>query len=311
MAERSWYIASDGRQEGPFPETEIRAFIAAGRVTAETLVWSEGMTAWQRAGEIPGLFPAAASPPPLTPRPAPLPGSAQWAAAGPSAGNGAVTPFTADFGVWSLLGNVLILAIGTLLVIPAPWVATNFYRWFIEHVRVPQIPSLGFTGKAADVWWAFILIALTTYIGFAANHDHSHDGVHAASLLPYLMIPVRSALGWVVLRWAAENITARGQPLGLRFNGDIVHYIGWSLLLAISFITIIGWAWVSTAWTRWVVAHVEGAPGPIVFNATGWQVLWRSLAFGLGSIFIIPIPWVLHWYARWYVSQFAIGTRAA
>ncbi len=40
MAERSWYIASDGRQEGPFPETEIRAFIAAGRVTAETLVWS-------------------------------------------------------------------------------------------------------------------------------------------------------------------------------------------------------------------------------------------------------------------------------
>lgn len=99
--------------------------------------------------------------------------------------------------------------------------------------------------------------------------------------------------------------------MGLRFTGGVGGYIGWTLFLAISFITIIGWAWVATAWTRWIAAHIEGTPGPVVFTASGWDLLWRSLAFGLGSIFIIPIPWLLHWYARWYISQFAIGTRAA
>ena len=215
MAERSWYIASDGRQEGPFPETEIRAFIAAGRVTAETLVWSEGMTAWQRAGDIPGLIPAAAaSPPPLTPRPAPLPGSGQWAAAGPGMGNEAGTPFTADFGVWSLLGRVLILGIGTLLVIPAPWVATSFYRWFIEHVHVPQIPALGFAGKAGDIWWVFILIAVLTYLGLPAAHTDSNGHVHEAMFLPYLLIPVKAVLSWYVLRWVIEKITASRPAAG-------------------------------------------------------------------------------------------------
>jgi hypothetical protein len=312
MAERSWYIASDGRQEGPFPEKEIRAFIAAGRVTAETLVWSEGMTAWQRAGDIPGLIPAAAaSPPPLTPRPAPLPGSGQWAAAGPGIGNEAGTPFTADFGVWLLLGRVLILGIGTLLVIPAPWVATSFYRWFIEHVHVPQIPALGFAGKAGDIWWVFILIAVLTYLGLPAAHTDSNGHVHEAMFLPYLLIPVKAVLSWYVLRWVIEKITAQGQPLGLRFTGGVGGYIGWTLFLAISFITIIGWAWVATAWTRWIAAHIEGTPGPVVFAASGWDLLWRSLAFGLGSIFIVPIPWLLHWYVRWYVSQFAIASRGA
>lgn len=298
MAERSWYVATDGRQEGPFPETEIRAFVAAGRVTADTLVWSEGMANWQRAGDIPGLI-TTASPPPMTrPPAAPLPGSAQWA---PANQNG--TSITADFSVFGLFGRILLVLIGILFVVPAPWVMTAFYRWLVEHLRVPQIPSLGFTGKVGDIWWVFILMALCAYAGLPEAHAHPKEHLH---VLPILLLPVQAILSWLVLRWIITNISSAGQPPVLRFNGSALGYIGWTLLLYISFVTIIGWAWVTTAMMRWVARNIDGTPGPVVFNASGWQVLWRTFALSLGCIFIIPIPWLIHWYARWYVSQFAI-----
>jgi hypothetical protein len=56
MAERSWFYAAGGQQQGPVSEAQLRDLIARGTVTADTLVWSEGMAAWQRAGEVPGLF---------------------------------------------------------------------------------------------------------------------------------------------------------------------------------------------------------------------------------------------------------------
>ena len=61
MANRSWFYASEGQQQGPYPEAQLREFIARGTVTADTLVWSEGMAGWQKAGEIPGLFSSASS----------------------------------------------------------------------------------------------------------------------------------------------------------------------------------------------------------------------------------------------------------
>ena len=51
MADRSWFFASQGQQQGPYPEARLRQFIAAGAVTAETLVWTEGMANWLKAGD--------------------------------------------------------------------------------------------------------------------------------------------------------------------------------------------------------------------------------------------------------------------
>jgi len=33
-------------------EAQLRDFIANGAISAETLVWTEGMTDWRRAGDI-------------------------------------------------------------------------------------------------------------------------------------------------------------------------------------------------------------------------------------------------------------------
>ena len=63
MTDRSWFFASRGQQQGPYPEAKLREFIANRTVTAETLVWTEGMAGWQKAGDIAGLLSDAPSPP--------------------------------------------------------------------------------------------------------------------------------------------------------------------------------------------------------------------------------------------------------
>src|SRR5215472_17080614 len=64
MANKSWFFAAEGKQQGPYPEAQFLDFIARGAITRDTLVWTEGMAGWQKAGEIPGLL-AAGYPPTL------------------------------------------------------------------------------------------------------------------------------------------------------------------------------------------------------------------------------------------------------
>ena len=55
MSNRSWFFAVGDQQQGPYSEEQLRDFIGRGSVRSDTYVWTEGMTAWQRAGDIPGL----------------------------------------------------------------------------------------------------------------------------------------------------------------------------------------------------------------------------------------------------------------
>jgi GYF domain 2 len=289
MSNRSWFFASEGKQQGPYPEAQLREFVASGTVTADTLVWSEGMTGWQKAGEIPGLL-SGASGPPVLPQSGAFPGR------GVQAGGS----LSVDLGIWALLGRALLFLIGFLFVIPAPWAATSFYRWFVERLRVPQRPDLGFTGKPGDIWYVFVILALCTYAGFSD-----------VWYLPLILIPLQAFLSWMTVRWIVANISSEGRQLPLAFAGSPWGYVGWYLLLYISAITIIGWAWVATAWMRWICRNLAGTRRELVFNGSGWQVLWRTLVFGFAAVLIIPIPWAMGWYVRWYVSQFALLQRAA
>jgi hypothetical protein len=60
---------------------------------------------------------------------------------------------------------------------------------------------------------------------------------------------------------------------------------------------------------RWVFRHVEGSSKQASFIGTGWGVLWRTMVFGMACCFIIPIPWMMSWYSRWFVSQFCLTAR--
>lgn len=75
-------IGADGKEYGPIPETQLRQWIAEGRVNAQTRVLVEGTTEWrtiadlpQFASAIPGPSPTAMPPPPMASLPStPAPG---------------------------------------------------------------------------------------------------------------------------------------------------------------------------------------------------------------------------------------------
>jgi uncharacterized protein DUF4339 len=292
MSDRSWFYASNGQQQGPYPEVQLRDLIARGTVRSDTLVWSEGMAGWQKAGEIPGLMSSASRPPAMAQGgPPPMAG-----AGGYGAGGGG--ELSIDLPIWAFLGRGLLMALGYIFVIPAPWTATSFYRWTTSRLQVPGRPNLAFTGQPLDIWYVFVGMALMSYLGAYDN------------TLQLVSIPVSAYLGWLLLRWIASHLASNGQPLPIAFEGSAIKFIGWELLMYISFITIIGWAWVIAAWMRWICRNTSGTRREIVFKATGLQLLWRSLVVGFGCVLIIPIPWVIRWYTQWYVSQFELVEHA-
>jgi hypothetical protein len=293
MSNRSWFFAADGKQQGPYPDPQFRDLIARRVVTAETLVWTEGMSGWQKAGDVPGLV----SPPPP-----------------PARSGGAVTGATyggrslsIDFGIWELTWRITLLLLAFLVVIPAPWALVWWMKWFVGKVRVPGRPNLSFTGRPVTVmWWWYGLIVLVVCMGIVGGIIGNKTLDSLTSLAQFL---AELVLYWLLLRWIVANLASNGQPLGLSFSGSLLAFIGWSFLALVSIITIIGWAWVYAAQTRWVCRNIQGTRRQVVFNGTGLQILWRLIVWTIASIFIIPIPWMWRWLWRWAMSQVELVER--
>lgn len=280
MSNRIWFYASKGQQKGPLPEPQFRDLIAKAAVRAETLVWTEGMAGWQKAGEVPGLIPGGAS--------LPLDGS--------GSGGG---PLAVDLPLWSFLGWCILLMIGNLLVVPAPWTATGYYRWLFPRIHVPQRPNIAFTGQVGDIWYVFVAMGLMGYAGLLGD------------VYQLATIPLQAVLSWMIMRWVIANLSSNGQPIPMTFNGSVWAFIGWQLLMVVAMFTIIGWAWAMAAWLRWICRNIGGTRREMIFTGTGLQLLWRTVAFGLGCLLIIPIPWLLRWYFAWTTAQFALVERGA
>jgi len=274
MSNKSWFFAADGKQQGPYPEAQFLDFIARGAITRDTLVWTEGMAGWQKAGEIPGLL-AAGYPPTLS---------------GGGYGGGTLS---IDFGIWDFVWRGIVLFLGLITVIPAPWALVWYIKWMVSQVQVPGRPNMSFVGHALTlVPWYFGFIVLAIIVG-----------VIGSKALSNLLSIAQIALYWLFLRWLIANLASNGQPLGLSFSGSFWAYLGWTLLTVISFITIIGWAWVYAAQVRWICRNIQGTHRQVVFNGTGLQYLWRIIVALLLSLLIIPIPWVWRWVMQWQASQ--------
>jgi hypothetical protein len=224
----NWFYASEGKQQGPYPEAQFRDLVARGVVRPDTLVWTEGMAGWQKAAEIPGLMSGGGAPPVI-----PQSGTIAMRAAG---GGG---PLSIDVGAFELLGRSIVFVIGMLLVIPAPWVATWFYRWMASRIQVPGRPNFGFVGQPMDIWYVLIATAILSYAG-----------VSGSSIAQLVALVVQAFLAWMIVRWIAGNLSSNGGRLPIDFKGSAIGYVGWYVLLYISAITIIGWAWVIAFWMR-------------------------------------------------------------
>jgi uncharacterized protein DUF4339 len=280
----SWYYAAEGKQQGPYPEAQFRDLIAQGVVRAESLVWTEGMAGWQRAAEIPGLMAGGGAPPIVPAGGPPAMGSGGYASGG---------ALSIDFGILEFTWRSIVMLIGMVLVIPAPWVFVWYTKWIVSCVTVPGRPNLSFTGNAMTlVPWYFGFIVLAIAVAMTD-----------IQWLNNLLFFAEIALFWLLIKWMVANVASNGQSLGFSFSGSFWAYLGWNLLLAISFVTIIGWAWVYVAQIRWFCRNVQGTRREIVFKGTGLQFLWRAIVSVIASSFIIPIPWVYRWMMGWLASQ--------
>jgi hypothetical protein len=56
-----WFYAQGGQHIGPVTFEQLTQLARSGGLTANDLVWQEGMPDWQPAGQVAGLFAAAAS----------------------------------------------------------------------------------------------------------------------------------------------------------------------------------------------------------------------------------------------------------
>ena len=69
----SYMMAVNGQQYGPYALQQLQQMVAAGQLTAQTLVWCQGMAAWEPAANRPDLAalfaPAAPPTPPVPPTP--------------------------------------------------------------------------------------------------------------------------------------------------------------------------------------------------------------------------------------------------
>lgn len=293
----SWFYASEGKQQGPYPEGQFRDLIAQGVVRPDTLVWSEGMAGWQKAAEIPGLMTGGGAPPIMPAGGPPMMGSGGYAGSGSAAGGS----LSVDFGILDFTWRTLVMLIGSCFIIPIPWLFVWYTQWIVSCVKVPGRPNLSFTGNAmAIVPWFFGFIVLAIVVGYT--------GIQILSTALYI---VQIVLYWMLLKWMVANIASNGQPLGLSFTGSALGYIGWNLLFAISIITIIGWAWVAAAQLRWTYRNIQGTRREIIFRGSGLGILWRGIVAAILCGFIIPIPWVYRWIMNWFASQTELAPRGS
>jgi hypothetical protein len=146
-----WFIHSNGEQMGPYTGEQLVQYAQQGSVTAETMVWTEGMAEWAPASQVPGLLPAApaaAAAAVVAAKPATgagwNPHAGRLAAAGGGSGAlggsaykpgaSSLTPQAAvdgeypiipvkksSFGLWlgTFIGGFVLMIIGIMLIIPA------------------------------------------------------------------------------------------------------------------------------------------------------------------------------------------------
>ena len=147
-----------------------------------------------------------------------------------------------------------------------------------------------FTG---DIWLIFVCAAALGLAGMVLPGG----GLVTA--------PITWILTVLILRWFVAKLGTEDGSLRLSFDGKIMGFVGWNLLLYLSFITIIGWAWVMRAMFQWTCRNISGT-ARFEFHGSGGAILWRTLVCGLCAMFLIPIPWIVRWYTVWLIGQFRV-----
>jgi hypothetical protein len=195
------------------------------------------------------------------------------------------------------------------VIVPLAWVVAAMARWLCRNVRFSDGTTASFRGTGGGVvGWILLSVLLTIcHFGFAVATGEDFGVLLVGSLL---VVCLHCAIGLQILKWCCSHVDLSGGP-PLKLAGGLGAYIGWYILVTVSFYTIIGWAWATAALCRWICGNVQGAGIAFSWAGKGHQVLWRVLVCALASCLIIPIPWVSIWLMQWMVEQVAMQRGAA
>ncbi|MCW2317195.1 hypothetical protein M2322_002749 [Rhodoblastus acidophilus] len=301
MAGNYYFKDRTGAQNGPVSFEELLAVARSGRIAPDCLVWPEGGDP-VAARDIPEL--AAATNAPFG-----------ALAAGAAAPNAAASALQADFPPLGLFWRSLVAGLGLMFVIPAPWLATWFYTWTTERVRLPNGARLTLDPPALGVSLLFVgfalsIVAPALYAGIAAADDPGAADRADVATLRMIGSAAEMVCSYLILRWFVGAVRSADGALAISFDGGFWAFLGWNLLLGLSVLTLIGWAWVARFMARWICRNISGSHA-FDFIGAGIEILWRTLLVAFGCLLILPAPWLIAWYYNWMVSQIVATPRKA
>ena len=202
----------------------------------------------------------------------------------------------------------LLTLVLSCFIIPAPWMFSWFCNWFVQNIKKTiGNTTLSFSGRGSQIWFPVIAILLLPLVAnlFAKVLVEPIWAWLSLVYLINLMISVYFYL--LITRWFFKNIHS-SQGTTILFMGEYFLYLGWYTLCIISFVSIIGWAWVTAGMVKWICRNIKiGNNHKVEFHGNGCNILWRSVIYMLSCIFIIPIPWTSFWLVKWYISNLSIG----
>lgn len=180
-------IGADQKEYGPVTAEQLRAWLAEGRVNAQTQVLSEGETEWKALGDLPEF---------ASPSPGPLPGIAATPVSGADAAERVKGPAT---------GLVVVAVLGAIAQIVS--LVMHFaFPSFMAHSRMPQEAWANMLSGTVGVVSAIIALLLSglIFVGAAKMKRLENYGLAiAASIIA--MVPCLSPcclLGLPIGIWA-------------------------------------------------------------------------------------------------------------
>jgi uncharacterized membrane protein YjgN (DUF898 family) len=178
------------------------------------------------------------------------------------------------------------------------WVYAAACRWFCRNLVFSDGATADFSGRAGQIlgWWALWIL-----VGWRGWHEFLVYAVFFEVAFWLVGLVVSLAL----TRWFTEHVEL-SSGTRFRFTGGFWELAAWEVLLGLSVLTIIGWAWVLAGMYRWFARHTESKTRALRFHGEGPQILWRTLATLLFSIPVVTIPWAFLWYTRWLVGNTTI-----
>jgi len=153
---------------------------------------------------------------------------------------------------WLILAWIL----SVILAIAGAWIFAGACRWFCRYLRFSDDTKSRFfrPGRTDSGLVGFMCIGWP-------QMERPHAGGCPAGHRAVLPWPVGTLN---ILRWLVGHVELSSSR-EFSFLGTYVELLQWEILLALSVLTIIGWAWVLAAMCRWMARkHARGRYRPAI-----------------------------------------------